>query len=80
MSGQSAADREIRELATTLAARMAELGEGYWSNEEVQALQVVLRSRIGAYGAWEEDRLPMHQRARMAARYESELAHLLWPR
>lgn len=51
----------------------------YWSNAEVLRLQGELRTALGAYNAWGPDKLPMHQRARQAARYESESAPLLWP-
>lgn len=79
MSEPSSADREIAALAARLNELKGKLGRDYWQNEEVRTLQENLRRQLGAYGAWGEDKLPMHQRARRAARYESELASLLWP-
>ena len=79
MPEPSSADREIVAVANRLKELKSVLGAAYWQNSEVRYLQKVLRKRIGAYGAWGEDKLPMHQRARRAARYESEFAALLWP-
>jgi hypothetical protein len=78
MSERSAADREIAALADRLKALKSALGAAYWQDQEVRTLQEKLRKQIGAYGAWGEDKLPMHQRARRAARYEREFAGLLW--
>lgn len=75
----SIADREIASLAERLKQLKNALGAAFWQNDEVRDLQQQLRKQIGAYGAWGEDKLPMHQRARKAARYESEFADLLWP-
>ena len=75
----SSADREIAAVAGRLKELKSVLGAAYWQNDEVLELQETLRKQIGAYGAWGEDKLPMHQRARRAARYESEFAALLWP-
>jgi hypothetical protein len=79
MTTGSAADAQIEAAAARLRTLKAELGQAYWDNDEVRALQQQLRRQIGGYGAWGEDKLPMHQRARRAARLESELAALLWP-
>jgi hypothetical protein len=79
MSEPSIADREIAAVAQRLKELKSALGAAYWQNDEVRDLQQLLRKQIGAYGAWGEDKLPMHQRARKAARYESEFADLLWP-
>jgi hypothetical protein len=79
MSELPSADVEIAALAARLGELKARLGSAYWQSDEVLALQGKLRKQLGAYGAWAEDKLPMHQRARRAARYESELASLLWP-
>jgi hypothetical protein len=79
MSEPSSADREIAAVADRLKELKSALGAAYWRDDEVRALQEKLRKQIGAYGAWGEDKLPMHQRARRAARYESEFAGLLWP-
>ena len=79
MVAEGSADREIRALGERLAALKRSLGAAYWQNDEVQALQEDLRRQLGSYGAWSDDKLPMHQRARQAARYESEFAALLWP-
>lgn len=79
MSEERAEDIRIGETAAQLRAMKQALGEGYWQDEEVRALQQTLRRLIGGYGAWGENRLPMHQRARAAARLESENADLLWP-
>lgn len=75
----SAADRDIQATALRLRALKAELGASYWQNPDVLALQRMLRSQIGTYAAWAEDKPPQHQRARIAARYEKEYAFLLWP-
>lgn len=80
LEGRSEADREIRDLADRLAALQQGLGAAYWETAEVHALQATLQDRLGTYGAWSADKLPTHQRARAAARYESEFAPLLWPR
>ena len=79
MSEPPAADREIAALAGRLKELKNALAAAYWQNDEVRTLQEKLRKQIGAYGTWGEDKLPIHQRARRAARYESEFAHLLWP-
>ena len=80
MSEQAEADREIQNLAAKLEDLKAGLGENYWADAGVRDLQATLRNRLGRYGAWAEDKAPMHQRARLAARHEARLAHLLWPR
>lgn len=80
MSAEAEADREIRAIAKTLADLQQRMGAEYWSSDDVREFQARLRSRIGGYGSWSADKLPLHQRSRMAARYESEFAHLLWPR
>lgn len=72
-------DRHIAEMAAELRTMKDRLGDDFWQNQEVYALQQDLRRAIGEYGAWGETRLPMHQRARAAARFESENADLLWP-
>ena len=76
----SEADRQIRETAKQLEDLRKSLGDEYWQDRTVSGLQDDLRRQIGQYGAWAADQLPMHQRARQSARYESEYAHLLWPR
>lgn len=76
---EGSADREIRALGERLMALKRSLGSDYWQNDEVRSLQENLRRQLGSYGAWSDDKLPMHQRARQAARYESEFAALLWP-
>lgn len=78
MSEQSE-DERIAETIAALRRLKQELVEGYWQNEEVVTLQQDLRRMISAYGAWGEHKLPMHQRARVAARLESDSADLLWP-
>lgn len=75
----SSADDDIAALADRLRTLRAQLGTGYWQDAEVRELQAKLRKEIGSYAAWGEDKPPTHQRARKAARYESELAPLLWP-
>ena len=67
------------EIAGRLQSLKSALGPAYWESDEVQTLQKILRRHLAGYGAWSEDSLPMHQRARRAARLESEYAHLLWP-
>ena len=79
MSEPPAEDREIAAVAGRLKELKNALGTEYWQDDEVRALQEKLCKQIGAYGAWGEGKLPMHQRARRAARYESEFAGLLWP-
>lgn len=79
ISEELPADREIRELAGHLQTLKTALGPDYWDNDEVRALQQMLRRQLSGYNAWSEGRLPMHQRARRAARLESAYAHLLWP-
>lgn len=79
MSEPPPADREIAAVAGRLKELKNALAAAYWQDDEVRALQEKLRKHIGAYGAWGEGKLPMHQRARRAARYESEFSHLLWP-
>ncbi|TVR98416.1 MAG: hypothetical protein EA406_06615 [Rhodospirillales bacterium] len=80
MSGASATDQDIRALAERLSDLRDALGNDYWQDRGVRTLQAELRGKIGTYAAWGPDKLPLHQRSRLAARYESELAHLLWPR
>ena len=75
----SSADREIIAVGTRLEEMKTTLGSDFWQNEEVRSLQQRLHHLIGTYAAWAEDKLPIHQRARRAARWESEFAHLLWP-
>jgi hypothetical protein len=77
---ESEADTEIQELAAKLADLKAALGDEYWIDATVRDLQAALRGRLGSYSAWAVDKAPLHQRSRMAARYEAQLAHLLWPR
>jgi hypothetical protein len=79
MSGERSDDAKIAEAQAELRRLKAELGEAYWQTDEVIALQQSLRRLIGEYGAWGEDKLPMHRRARAAAKLESESADLLWP-
>lgn len=79
MSEEQSDDRTIAETQAELRRLKADLGEAYWQNDEVIGLQQTLRRLIGAYGAWGEHKLPMHQRARAAARLEHESADLLWP-
>ncbi|MGZ8335017.1 MAG: hypothetical protein ACXWUZ_17975 [Allosphingosinicella sp.] len=79
MSGERSDDLKIAEAQAELRRLKEDLGEAYWQAGEVIALQQSLRRWIGEYGAWGEDKLPMHQRARAAARLESESADLLWP-
>ena len=74
------ADKEIEELAAKLADLKASLGEAYWTDPGARDLQARLRNGLGSYAAWAADKAPAHQRARMAARYEAQFAHLLWPR
>lgn len=71
-SGIAATAEELRQLK-------AELGAAYWQDPRVIALQGRLRGLIGRAGAWGEERLPLHQRARAAARHEHAYARLLWP-
>jgi hypothetical protein len=79
MSDRSAADQEIAAIAHRLRQLKSELGTSYWDDPDARDLRNSLRTKIGLYGAWAEDKPPMHQRARIAARYEAELATLLWP-
>lgn len=72
-------DRRIAETAAQLRVMKQALGERYWQSEDVRTLQQDLRRAIAEYAAWGEKRLPMHQRARVAARLESDNADLLWP-
>lgn len=72
-------DRRIAEMAEQLRAMKQAMGDAYWQDEGARDLQQSLRRAIGEYGAAGEARLPMHQRARVAARLESENAGLLWP-
>jgi hypothetical protein len=74
------ADTEIRELAAKLTELKARLGDDFWVDADVRDLQAALRRRLGGYNAWAADKAPMHQRSRVAARYEAQFAHLLWPR
>ncbi len=75
----STTDAEIAATAAELSRLKAELGSAYWQDTRVKDLQNRLRGLIGRAGAWGEDRLPMHQRARQAARHEHAYARLLWP-
>ncbi len=75
----AAEDDRIRALSPRLRELQASLGDAYWQDPHVIDLQDPLRRTIGRYAAWSEDKGPMHQRARQAARFESELAFLLWP-
>ncbi|MGZ8996562.1 MAG: hypothetical protein ACXW25_10595 [Rhodospirillales bacterium] len=79
MSQRQSEDATIAETQAELRRLKQELGEAYWQDDEVLAQQQTLRRLIGEYGAWGERKLPMHQRARAAARLESESADLLWP-
>jgi replicative DNA helicase len=79
MSGDRSDDAKIAETQAQLRRLKADLGDAYWQSDEVIALQQSLRRLIGEYGAWGEDKLPMHRRARAAAKLESESADLLWP-
>ncbi|MDZ3838406.1 MAG: hypothetical protein U0S49_13640 [Rhodospirillales bacterium] len=79
MSGERNDDARIADAQAELRRLKEDLGEAYWQDEKVIALQQRLRRLIGEYGAWGEDKLPMHRRARAAARLESESADLLWP-
>ncbi len=79
MSEETAEDREIAAIAAQLRAMKGELGERYWRDDDVRGLQQSLRRLIGEYGSWGESKLPMHRRARAAARHESACADLLWP-
>jgi len=79
MAERSEADDAILAIADDLTAMQERLGDAYWQDTEAHASREDLRRRIGQYNAWAEDRLPMHQRARKAAEYESRFAHLLWP-
>ena len=79
MSDERSDDEKIAETQAELRRLKGELGEAYWQSGEVATLQQTLRRLIGGYGAWGEHKLPMHQRARAAARLESESADLLWP-
>lgn len=78
-SGERGDDEKIAEAQAELRRLKAELGDAYWQSDDVAALQQTLRRLIGEYGSWGEHKLPMHQRARVAARLESESADLLWP-
>ena len=80
MNAEAEADKEIEALAARLADLKASLGEAYWADQGVRDLQARLRSALGSYAAWAADKAPMHQRARLAARYEARFASLLWPR
>jgi hypothetical protein len=72
-------DAEISVVADRLQSLKDALGSEFWEDPEAKALQQDLRRRIGEYGAWGEDKLTLHQRARRAASLESRYAHLLWP-
>lgn len=72
-------DAELVATAEALAQLKAELGSGYWSDARVIALQESLRRLLGRAGAWAPEGLPLHQRARRAARLEHTYARLLWP-
>lgn len=73
------ADAEIAGLADRLQALKQSLGAAYWQDADVQALQQRLRRQLSGYASWSEDKLPPHQRARRAAKLESQCAPLLWP-
>jgi hypothetical protein len=72
-------EAELEVVAERLTALARTLGADYWRNREVRDLQERLRRLIGRAGAWSEDGLPMHRRARRTAAYESRFARLLWP-
>lgn len=79
MTGGGEADRDIEALARELAGLRETLGDAYWSDERVRALQTRLRAGLGRYAAWSGDTLPPNQRARAGASYEARFARLLWP-
>jgi hypothetical protein len=79
MNSGGSGDDQIAKAQAELRRLKGELGEAYWQDGAVLSLQRELRRLIGEYGAWGETSLPMHQRARAAARLESESADLLWP-
>ena len=72
-------EARVREVAGRLLALQETLGEDYWTNDGVKALQDDLRRALGSVGAWGADKPPMHQRSRRAAQLEREVARLLWP-
>ncbi len=72
-------DREIEDLAAKLSELKAELKNAYWTDAGVRDLQNALRRQLGSYSAWAADKAPLHQRTRIAARYEAQFADLLWP-
>ena len=72
-------EARVREVAGRLLALQETLGEDYWTNDGVKALQDDLRRALGAFGAWGPDKPPMHQRSRRSAQLEREVARLLWP-
>ncbi|MGF1639494.1 MAG: hypothetical protein ACFCUO_00945 [Rhodospirillales bacterium] len=78
--GAATPERDIVATAARLQRLQDALGEAYWLDPEVRALQDRLRRQIGRYGGWSADAPPLHRRARSAARHESDHAHLLWPR
>lgn len=79
MSNGASDDEKIAGTQAELRRLKQELGDAYWQSDEVLVLQQTLRRLIGGYGSWGEQKLPMHQRARVAAKLESESADLLWP-
>jgi hypothetical protein len=72
-------EAEVRAIAERLRTPQETLGERYWTDDGVQALQEDLRRALGGYGAWGPDKPPMHQRSRRAAHLERDVARLLWP-
>lgn len=79
MTERPPADQDLALIAERLSDLKRALGAEYWQNGDVQDLQGQLRRLLGQYNAWSEDGLPMHQRARAAARLERSFARLLWP-
>jgi hypothetical protein len=76
----SSVETELQEIGDRLSRLSAELGGDYWTSAEVRDLQAALRLGLGRLATFAEDQPPAHQRSRLAARYESRYAHLLWPR
>lgn len=75
----AAADERIEALGRQLREKRQLLGSEYWQDGEVATMREQLRYAIDTYAAWSDDALPTHQRARRAARLQSEYAALLWP-
>lgn len=73
------ADERIAALGRRLQELRQRLGTAYWQDAEVKTVQDQLRYAVDSYAAWSDDKAPMHQRARRAARLQSEYAALLWP-